>query len=569
MLALLSILPSPHGKGRAACWTLLTTLALTMAAQVASAAESDAELPRDASPADPAMSAPYEPPPPRPANSSAPSDGTLFIREYRVQGARGLSKSEVERAVYPFLGPARTADDVEQARAALEQAYKDKGMQAASVQVPAQQARRGIVFLHVSEGVVGRLRVNGSRYFSLSQIKKNAPSLAPGRVVNFTAVTRDIVGLNQLPDRQVAPALRAGLEPGTVDIDLNVKDSLPLHGSVELNNRYSAATSQLRLNGSANYGNLWQLGHTIGFSFQISPIDLDDVQVYSAFYLARIPSVPWFSLLVSGTKQDSNVNTLGGIGVVGKGEIVSGRAIITLPVGTGFYHSITFGLDYKHYNQNISLSAATLRTPITYYPLSIAYGATWAGKNQTTELNGSFVYHLRGLGSDEAEFDFNRFKASGSFFYFRGDLAHTRDLPRGFEAFGKVQGQLADQPLLNSEQYSGGGLATVRGYLESEVLGDNAVFGTIELRSPSFIGPGKDEKDELRLYLFAEGGVAALNEPLPEQDAHFSLASVGAGLRFRVFQHLNGSLDLGLPLVTQIQTHANDARVTFRVWGDF
>ncbi|MGI8437138.1 MAG: hypothetical protein ACR2NX_09580 [Chthoniobacterales bacterium] len=71
----------------------------------------------------------------------------------------------------------------------------------------------------------------------------------------------------------------------------------------------------------------------------------------------------------------------------------------------------------------------------------MAYGATWAGKNQTTELNASFVYHLRGLGSDEAEFDFNRFKAGGSFFYFRGDLAHTHDLPAGFEVFGKLQGR--------------------------------------------------------------------------------------------------------------------------------
>lgn len=505
---------------------------------------------------------------PRPETQSR-TQAALFIREYRVQGARKLSKLQVEQAVYPYLGPARTDQDVEQARAALEKAYKDNGFQAASVQVPAQDARRGIVILRVTEGTVGHLRVTGSRYFSLNRIKRDAPSLAEGAVIDFNAVTKDIVGLNQLQDRQVTPALRAGVEPGTVDIDLAVKDKFPLHGTVELNNRYSADTTQLRLNGSFIYGNLWQLGHTLGASFQISPLDLSEVQVYTGYYLARFARVPWFSLLVSGTKQDSDVNTLGGIGVAGNGDIIGARAIFTLPMGKDFFHSITFGLDYKHYNQNVTLSSSGILTPVTYYPLSVAYGATWAGKTTTTELNASVVYHLRGLGSSEAEFDFNRYKAGGSFFFFRGDLAQTRELPSGFQLFGKLQGQAADQPLLSSEQYSGGGLGTVRGYLESETLGDNAIFASLELRSPTLIPAGDDKKNEWRLYAFAEGGGANLNEPLPEQDSGFALASVGVGTRFRIFQHLNGSLDLAIPFVSQIQTHAYDPRVTFRLWGDF
>lgn len=506
---------------------------------------------------------------PRPASAGAPAQPSLFIREYRVQGAKRLTALEVERAVYPYLGPARNEQDVEQARAALEKAYKEKGYQAASVQIPPQQARHGIVFLRVNEGMVGRLRVTGSRFFSLSKIKRNAPSVNEGKVVDFNAVTRDIVGLNQLPDRQVTPALRAGVEPGTVDIDLAVKDHLPLHGTLELNNRYSADTTELRLNGAISYANLWQLGHTLGFSFQVSPEELTEVKVFSGYYLVRFARVPWFSLLVSGTKQDSNVNTLGGIGVVGNGEIIGARGIFTLPMGKNFYHSVTFGVDYKHFNQDVTLTDAALRTPVTYYPLSVSYGATWAGTNNTTELNGAVVYHARGLGSDEAEFDYNRFKAGGSFFYFRGDLAHTRDLARGYQLLAKLQGQAADQPLLNSEQFSGGGLATVRGYLESEVLGDNAVLASAELRSPSLLSGNKDKGNELRFYLFAEGGAATLNEPLPEQESFFGLASVGAGARLRLWRHLSGSLDLGLPLISQIQTSALDPRLTFRVWGDF
>ncbi|MEI9896427.1 MAG: hypothetical protein WDN28_21835 [Chthoniobacter sp.] len=104
-------------------------------------------------------------------------------------------------------------------------------------------------------------------------------------------MTRDIVALNQWPDRRITPVLRAGVEPGTVDIDLQVKDSLPLHGSVELNNRYSPNTTELRVNGAVSYNNLWQKGHAAGVSFQVAPEDVDNAKVLSAYYQARIPAV--------------------------------------------------------------------------------------------------------------------------------------------------------------------------------------------------------------------------------------------------------------------------------------
>ncbi len=507
-----------------------------------------------------------------PAAAAPPSQaavvGSTYIKEYRVKGAHHLPPREVEEAVYPFLGPGRTPADVEDARAALEKAYKDKGYQTVVVQVPPQTAAGGVVFLQVVENTVGRLRVRGSRYFSLKQIKKEAPSLAEGTVPNFNAVTRDVVALNQLADRRVTPSLRAGVLPGTVDIDLEVQDSLPLHGSLELNNRYSTGTTDLRLNGAVSYNNLWQLGHSVGFSFQLAPQRLSDAEVFSAYYLARIPGVSGLTLLAQGTKQDSNVSTLGGAAVAGRGEIVGGRAIVSLPTGTNFYHNLTFGFDYKHFDQNLTIGGQNVLTPVTYYPITANYSATWSSKGAVTALNAGVTFALRGTGSDEAEFDFNRFKAGGNFFYLRGDLGHTHDLPKGFQVFGKLAGQVADQPLVNTEEFSAGGLATVRGYLESEVLGDDAVVGTIELRSPSLV-KGPAEKNEWRVYAFAEGGTVMVDTPLPDQRSSFELASVGVGSRFHLYNHWNGTLDLGFPLVSQTQTSSGDPLLTFRVWADF
>src|SRR5215831_19580438 len=59
----------------------------------------------------------------------------LYIKEFRVRGAHHLARNVVEETVYPFLGPGRTTNDIEQARAALEKAYQDKGYQTVSVQI--------------------------------------------------------------------------------------------------------------------------------------------------------------------------------------------------------------------------------------------------------------------------------------------------------------------------------------------------------------------------------------------------------------------------------------------------
>ncbi len=504
-----------------------------------------------------------------PAGSAAPAPA-FYIAEYAVKGVHHLPQIDVEEAVYPFLGPDRTVADIRGARAALEKAYHDKGYQTVDVEIPLQRMQNGVVTLQVTEETVGRLRVRGARYFSPSRIKAGAPSLAEGTLINFNAVPADMLALNQLADRQVTPSLLAGRKPGTVDVDLDVKDHFPVHGSLELNNRSSANTTALRLNGSLSDNNLWDAGHVFGMSFQVSPENINQVKVFSGYYLMHVSGVEGMSVMLQGTKQDSNVSTLGGAAVAGRGETLGPRVIFNLPSAKNFYHSITLGVDYKHFDQNITVGASTTTTPITYYPFSANYSATLLGTGQTTEFDAGVTAHVRGMGSTTSTFDFKRFDADGAFIYFRGDLAHTHDLPAGFQAYAKVQGQLADRPLVDNEEFSGGGLDTVRGYLEAEEIGDNGFFGSIELRTPSVLSWfGEEKKGEWRFYAFGDGGWLTLNDPLPEQTSRFGLASVGAGSRLRLFDHVGGSVDAALPLSTQTDTRAHDWRLTFRAEADY
>ncbi len=499
----------------------------------------------------------------------APPPQTLTINEYTVRGNHLLSEDEVDAAVYPYLGPGMTVQSVDEARAALQKVYADKGYETVQVEIPPQHVSGGVVILQVVEVPIGRLHVNGSRYFSLNKIKAQAPSLAPGQVPNFKKISHDIVALNSWQDRQVIPALRAGVVPNTVDVDLNVKDTLPLHGSLELNNRYSQGTTPLRLDASLSYDNLWQRGDTISLSYEVAPENTQDSQVFSGSYLARVPGIDWASLLFYGLVSNSNVSTVGSVNVVGKGQVAGLRGIVTLPGGNGFFDTLSAGIDYKHFDQNVNLFGSTLASPVTYYPLTATYSASWQSPNATTLLDIGPTFSVRGLGSNPSAFDNKRFDSESNFAYIRGDLSRTQELPASFELYGKIQGQLADQPLVNSEQFSVGGQDTVRGYLESEVLGDNAILGSLELRSPpleSLLGP---EVNDWRVFIFGEGGEANILQPLPEQQAVFDLASVGFGTRIKLVDHLNGSLDFALPLITEVATTAYHPRVEFRIWVEF
>ena len=511
-----------------------------------------------------------------PPADTAKSLPEFYIREYRVNGAHHLQPLEIETAVYPFLGPGRTAHDVESARAALQKAYQEKNYTSVEVVIPPQNGAGGIVYLQVNELPVGRLRVHGSRYFDINEIKREVPSLAEGKLIDFSQAQKDLVGLNQLPDRRVTPVIQAGALPGTMDVDLNVKDTLPLHGSLELNNRYSADTPSLRLNASLSYDNLWQLGHSIGGSVQVSPQDFSKVQVYTGFYTARLPGVDWLTLTLQGTKQDSKVSTLGALDVTGRGDIIGLRANFKLPTVGDYFQNFTLGIDYKDFNQAVRVGAATTatQTPTTYLPITLDYSGTVVGENFLTDLDLQLVFNIRGIGSNAEQFDNNRFGADRNFIYLRGDVAQTQDLPMDLQLFAKVAGQVSDSPLINSEQFSVGGLDTVRGYLESEVLGDDAVVFNFEFRGPSLLSwikapGGAATGDDWRFYLFTDAAAVSIQDPLPEQAERYSLASYGGGTRITLFNHFNGSLDVAVPLFNQTSTKAHNPFLTFRVWTDF
>ena len=81
---------------------------------------------------------------------------TFDLLELRVKGSTKLDKKQLERTIYPFLGPKKSLENVDLARTALEELYRNQGYQTVTVDIPEQDVKNGIVYLQVVEGKVSR-----------------------------------------------------------------------------------------------------------------------------------------------------------------------------------------------------------------------------------------------------------------------------------------------------------------------------------------------------------------------------------------------------------------------------
>lgn len=504
--------------------------------------------------------------------ASAPQEpeAKFDIFEYQVEGNTTLPNLAIERAVYPFLGPARGASDVEKARQALERAYNGAGYLTVTVGIPEQKVENGVVRLAVFEGRVERLKITGARYFSQGYIRAKVPEFAEDNVPEFTAVQQQLGDLARAQDRRVTPVMKPGRSPGMLDVELKVADKIPLHGGVELNNRYTANTEPLRLSAYVRYDNLWQREHSMSLQVLTSPQDLSQVRVFSGTYV--LPAGPGKNVLaLYGVRSQSDVAAASNLTVVGRGSIVGARYIIPLRATTTVGHSFTLGVDYKDFTDSVNLIGADTQTsPISYTPMSAQYNASRVGERGVTKGIVSANFAMRGMfGNRDVEFANRRFNARSNYFYVRAELSREQVMRNRFSLFGRIMGQTSSQPLISTEQFFAGGVESVRGYLEAEALGDDALGGRLELRTPSFSKALGNSINEVVAHTFFDYAEVRIQEPLPDQQVRYRLSSAGVGLRAKGLDNLSASLDLAFPFESTQRTQAGDARLQFRVAYDF
>jgi hemolysin activation/secretion protein len=273
-------------------------------------------------------------------------------------------------------------------------------------------------------------------------------------------------------------------------------------------------------------------------------------------------------------RSNSNVSTLGGIEVIGGGHSYSVRANWPLADHGNTSRSLSLGLDYKNFASKVNLGSSSILTPIRYYPVSLGYNAFSHDDKSSLQLDSTFTVALPHLGSDSETIDTNRFGARQQMIYNRTSLTYSRDLPRSFQWYGKTTIQISDRPLISNEQLGAGGMDSLRGYLESEAVGDYGANGTLELRGPSL--PDLLEKStfvdyvqELRPFVFLDGGSLHQHQPLANSSRQIEMLSTGIGFNINMLNRINAVLDWSVPLVKGPSTDRGDNRLLFRFWTTF
>jgi hemolysin activation/secretion protein len=515
------------------------------------------------------------------ADAAASSQFDIF--EFRVEGNSLLESEAIEKALGPHLGEARSFNDVEAARAALEATYHKNGWLSVLVTVPEQEVRDGEVGLQVLEAPIGRSYVRGTRYTAPGVIRQQVAELNEGRVPNFDRLQAELGQLNSNPDLKATPILKPGVRPGTVDSVLDIDDQSPVHGSVEISNRHSPNTSATRIGASVRYDNLFQSRHSLGLTVQRAPEDFYQIRVAALSYAIPLgPQGEAFNLqVVHSRSRLERLTNSPGLGVLGNADIVGLRWI--LPVFTSApqpqatdpelntRHLFTLGIDHKQLGQSILPDGGPrLSTPVAYAPLSLNYNASLQDGSWTLAADLGATLGLRGLlGGEDRAFAARRAGTSANFLVARAGFQASRT-SGGWNTIGRLETQWSPDPVIGNEQFLMGGANTVRGYLEGETAGDRGARLSFEVRSPeravagapSWRWMGLGFAEYATLYTLAPRTSGAPGAP---GTTTARLGGAGLGLRFLGQQHWAIELDAARALENGPTTPRGTDRVHARV----
>jgi hemolysin activation/secretion protein len=309
--------------------------------------------------------------PPTPIVTNAPNPAVKFnVRGYLIEGNTVLPPEK-----FGMLSNYTGTVDFKRIRdglGAVQLTYRQLGFATISPTLPPQKLTNGMVRVKIVEGKLARIKVEGNHYFSSNNVMRALPSLDTNILLNTRWFQPELDRANQNQDRQIYPVISPGLEPGTSDLTLKVKDQLPLHGHLELNDKSTPDTPLLRMDAAVQYGNLWQLEHQIGFDYNFSPQSYKDDNGLGYYDDPMVASYSGFYRMPLGAAQSQREDEE------------------NLPVDFG----------YDEVNHRFNLPAATGRPDLIFYgsrsvsdtPVAVLPGGV-IFSNTLATISQQYVYH--------------------------------------------------------------------------------------------------------------------------------------------------------------------------------
>mgnify|MGYP001254157724 CR=1 FL=1 len=540
-----------------------------------------------------------------PGSSEADLPDVRFeVTMFQVDGNTILEQSKVDRLLELHKGAERRMKDVEQARAELEKLYHQAGYPTVLVNLPEQTIEKGLVRLEVVEGHLYSITVTGNEYYSWSSIRTKLPSLTPGALIYEPTFVKELAAVNGNPDRSVTPLLKPGSVPGTVDLELKVKDRLPVHGKLEADNRGPITTPANRVIAEVQHTNVFGNDEILTFNTVQTPTDWGAIQNYGASFVYPV-IWPNHLLTVYASKSESNSVLAGGaisvggggdVSIAGNATIAGVRYIVPLFPGGQSTHQLQIGMDYKRLEKTSATfpggGNAVVLSPVQYIPMSLGYTGFYPDRFGLTKAAFTVKGYVAGMIPGGSREDFggnpndpfnkpgNRVGSTGTFAVLQGGVSRSQPLPGEFMLDLSANGQWATQPLIPGEQFFAGGFDTVRGYLQFEAIGDHAIRGRAELTTPEVLKVpidrlwqrrrSSDYTIRLRFATFYDAAQIWVAQAPTGQTSQFRLEGAGFGIRVKFPKDIGQLvLDSGWALRDTLNTRRGDNFVHFSVGLSF
>ncbi|MEW5758156.1 MAG: ShlB/FhaC/HecB family hemolysin secretion/activation protein [Candidatus Omnitrophota bacterium] len=436
----------------------------------------------------------------------------------------------------------------------INDAYKRRGYFLARAYLPVQDIKDGIIIIEIIEGRLGEIKVEGNEFYKKKFLINHFRPTYKG-VIHYNRLLKTLLVLDDYPDLEVKAILQKGAKPYTTDLILKISDKFPVHFGIDYNNFGSRYVSRQRAGATFEYSNAVLQGDKI-YLRGVSGSPERNLKFAYADYSLPIDSFG-SRLSFNYTWSDFNVRReFRALDAGGQSKIYSTELshplIRTLTATSDF----KFGFDYKQM-KNYLLGAVSNDDELRVFKTSLSgdFVDSFQGRNYYSLMVSGGVPNIMGGLKKRDDPRASRVGAGGEFVKGNIDFARFQQFFFGTNFLIKGSLQTASRVLTVPEQFSIGGADTVRGFPESEHLGDYGYCATFEWRFPlPFIADAniplfkRTYRDTIQFLGFVDYGKTFLRNPQAGESKHDEITGVGFGTRLNFGNDFTFRVDVGYPV---------------------
>ena len=447
-------------------------------------------------------------------------------------------------------GQAVTLDDLLALRAFITDAYVNAGYITSGAFLPEQMFADGeTIQIQVVEGVLETLDVAGLTRLQESYVRSRM-HLRLRRPLRQADIIEALQMLQLDPlIARVDAELLTGSGPGLSILALEVEEAPPLDASFSVNNYRSPSAGSEQITPSLSYTNLLGLGDRLDLSYSLSR-GLNNYQLTYTVPITPQDGTVTFNFITNNSRIiEDNFEVLGVRSESRTFGLEVRQPLVNTPTNE---FALGLALDLRRSQtflrgEPFPFSIGTEDTDGESRVSALRFFQDWVDRTPYRVLAARSQFSF---GLDAFDATINESGPDAAFFSWLGQFQWVQRLPQERILLTRIAAQLTPDELLPLEQFTLGGVQTVRGYRQNQFVKDNGIIGTVELQLPLSAIPG-----ELELIPFIEGGIGWNNGD--ESSALEGLASLGVGLTWQAEPDLSIRLDYGYPLVdvdTEVDT---------------